>query len=97
MRLDAKTLAQLKATNRITMREREDPRRSQSFDCAAPVPTGCSTPRFDAQRYPCEGELLRTSNPPQRYITFRLDHTRYESLVAVTDSPPRIVQLQMAK
>lgn len=94
--LDAKTLAQLKTTNPDHYARAQKILAAASQLCR-PGPDQVQYARFAAQDISCEGELLRTSNPPQRYITFRLDHTRYESLVAVTDSPPRIVQLQMAK
>ncbi len=46
---------------------------------------------LDARDVSCEQMLLRTSNPPKRQITFRLDDVRYIALVAVTDDPPRLV------
>jgi hypothetical protein len=47
--------------------------------------------RFDAKDISCARMLLRTSNPPKREISFRLDDTRYIALVAVTDDPARLV------
>lgn len=47
--------------------------------------------RFGAQDFTCERMLLKTSNPPKRYVTFRLDQTRYAALVPVTDDPPRLI------
>jgi hypothetical protein len=94
--LDARSLAQLRATNP------DHYARAQRILAAAnqlcrPGPDQVQYARFDAQDISCDGDLLRTSNPPRRYITFRLDNTRYESLVAITDDRPRIVQLQLAK
>ena len=47
--------------------------------------------KFDAQDIYCADMLLKTSNPPQRQISFTLDATRYIALVAVTDDPPRVM------
>jgi hypothetical protein len=47
--------------------------------------------KFDAKNITCAGMLLRTSNPPKRQLSFRLDDTQYIALVAVTDDPPKIV------
>ena len=48
----------------------------------------------DAAGFSCAPMLLRTSNPPKRQITFRLDDTRYVALVTVTDDPPQLVSAQ---
>jgi hypothetical protein len=47
-----------------------------------------------AQDFKCTDSLLRTSNPPKRQITFRLDTTRYVALVVMTDDPPRLVPVR---
>jgi len=47
--------------------------------------------RFGASELACDRMLLKTSNPPKRYITFTLDRTRYAALVTVTGDRPRLV------
>jgi hypothetical protein len=34
---------------------------------------------------------VKTSNPPKREISFRLDDTRYVALVTLTEDPPKLV------
>jgi hypothetical protein len=45
----------------------------------------------DAKDVSCTRMLLRTSNPPKRDLSFRLDNTTYIALVTLTDDPPRLV------
>jgi len=45
----------------------------------------------DAKDVSCTQMLLRTSNPPKRDLSFRLDNTTYIALVTLTDDPPRLV------
>ncbi len=47
--------------------------------------------RFDAKNISCARALLKTSNPPKRQLSFRLDDTQYIALVTVTDDPPKLV------
>lgn len=47
--------------------------------------------KFDAKDISCVVSLIRTSNPPKREISFRLDDTRYIALVTLTDDPPKLV------
>jgi hypothetical protein len=47
--------------------------------------------KFDAKNIACIRSLIKTSNPPKRQISFRLDSTEYIALVTLTDDPPRIV------
>lgn len=47
--------------------------------------------RFDAKNISCAQTLLKTSNPPKRQLSFRLDDTQYIALVTVTDDPPKLV------
>ena len=47
--------------------------------------------KFDAKNISCLRSLIRTSNPPKRQISFRLDDTQYVALVTLTDDPPRLV------
>jgi hypothetical protein len=47
--------------------------------------------KFDARNISCIRSLIRTSNPPKREISFRLDDTQYIALVTLTDDPPRLV------
>jgi len=44
-----------------------------------------------AKDFSCIRSLLKTSNPPKRQISFRLDDTYYVALVTLTDDPPRLV------
>jgi hypothetical protein len=46
---------------------------------------------FDARNVSCLRSILKTSNPAKREISFRLDHTKYIALVALTDDPPKLV------
>jgi hypothetical protein len=56
-----------------------------------PQPGELEFAKFDAKNISCAGMLLRTSNPPKRQLSFRLDDTQYIALVVVTDDPPKIV------
>jgi hypothetical protein len=56
-----------------------------------PGPLDMYFARFEARDISCDGMRFRTSNPPKRQISFKLDATRYIALVAVTDQPPRLV------
>jgi hypothetical protein len=47
--------------------------------------------KFDAKNISCIRTLLKTSNPPKREISFRLDDTQYVALVTLTDDPPKLV------
>jgi hypothetical protein len=47
--------------------------------------------RFDAKHISCARALLKTSNPPKRQLSFRLDATQYIALVTVTDDPAKLV------
>ena len=47
--------------------------------------------QFDAKNISCAQMLLRTSNPPKRQLSFRLDDTQYVALIAITDDPPKLV------
>jgi hypothetical protein len=47
--------------------------------------------RFAAKNVSCVQALFRTSNPPKRNLSFRLDNTQYSALVTVTDDPPKPV------
>jgi hypothetical protein len=56
-----------------------------------PKPGEVEYARFDAKDISCARMLLRTSNPPKRELSFRLDDTNYVALVTVTDDPPKLV------
>jgi hypothetical protein len=56
-----------------------------------PGPASVQFAKSAAREVSCADMLLRTSNPPKRQITFRLDDTRYIALVTLTDDPPRLV------
>src|ERR1700730_80497 len=47
--------------------------------------------KFDAKNIACIRSLIKTSNPPKRESSFRLDDTQYIALVTLTDDPPRLV------
>jgi hypothetical protein len=47
--------------------------------------------KFDAKNIACARSLIKTSNPPKRQISFRLDSTEYIALVTLTDDPARLV------
>jgi hypothetical protein len=47
--------------------------------------------KYDAKNVSCVRMLLRTSNPPKRDLSFRLDDTKYIALVTITDDPPKLV------
>jgi hypothetical protein len=88
--LDDATLAKLRTTNPNHYA------RAQKIFAAArelckPGPPEVTFAKSDARDVSCSKMLLRTSNPPKREITFRLDDTRYIALVAMTEDPPRLV------
>jgi hypothetical protein len=56
-----------------------------------PGPLDVYFARFEAKDISCDGMLFKTSNPPKRSISFKLDDTRYIALVTVTDQPPKLV------
>jgi len=56
-----------------------------------PQPGELEYTKFEAKNISCARVLLRTSNPPKRQLSFRLDDTQYIALVAVTDDPPKLV------
>ena len=47
--------------------------------------------KFGAKNISCARSLVKTSNPPKRELSFRLDDTQYIALVTLTDDPPRLV------
>ena len=53
--------------------------------------------QVDAKNISCEQLLLRTSNPPKRQLSFRLDDTKYIALVAITDDPPKLIAASSPK
>jgi hypothetical protein len=88
--LDNAALAKLRTTNP------DHYARAQKVFAAArelckPGPPQVTFAKSDARDVSCSQMLLRTSNPPKREITFRLDDTRYIALVAMTEDPPRLV------
>ena len=60
-----------------------------------PGPETVNFASFQADDIACNGAILRTSNPPKREISFRLDDTRYLALVTVTDLEPRAVRVPL--
>jgi hypothetical protein len=91
IRLDGPaSLAQLRATNPLHYQ-----RALKIIDAANELcrPHAGETvyARFDAKNVSCTRALLRTSNPPKRDLSFRLDNTQYIALVTVTDDPPKLV------
>jgi hypothetical protein len=53
--------------------------------------------RFDGADPRCLAMLWKTSNPPKKQLTFKLDDVRYIALVSVTDNPARIVKAEGSK
>ncbi len=60
-----------------------------------PGPETVNFASFQADDIACDGALLRTSNPPKREISFRLDDTRYLALVTVADIAPRAIRVPL--
>jgi len=90
IRLDTPAeLAWLRATNPDHYARAAHVMAAANFLCppAAPKLQDAELGRSDAA---C-ALLLRTSNPPKREITFRLDGIRYAALVAITADPPKPV------
>ena len=58
-----------------------------------PKPGEVSYARFDARDISCSEMLVKTSNPPKRQISFKLDDTHYIAVVVITDDPARLVQV----
>jgi len=44
----------------------------------------------DLRSFTC-GMLLKTSNPPKRQVSFRLDDVHYVALVTITDAQPELI------
>jgi hypothetical protein len=87
---DAASLAELRAANPVHYA------RAQKILAAAnqlcrPTAGEVEYAKFDAKNISCLRSLIKTSNPPKRQISFRLDDTQYIALVTLTDDPPRLV------
>ena len=84
------SLAQLRATNPIHYQ-----RALKIIDAAnelcRPKAGELEYAKFDAKNISCARALLKTSNPPKRQLSFRLDDTQYIALVTVTDDPAKLV------
>ncbi len=84
------SLAELRAANPIHYQ-----RALKIIDAAnelcRPEPGKVEYTKLDAKNISCARLFLRTSNPPKRQLSFRLDDTQYIALVAVTDDPPKLV------
>ena len=90
IRLDtAAELAQLRATNPDHYARAAHVIAAANFLCPPAAPK-LQYAELDRSGAVCE-LLLRTSNPPKREITFRLDGIRYAALVAITADPPKPV------
>lgn len=89
----ASSLARLRATNptHFALAQRII---SAANQLCRPGPDEVLPARLHARDFSCARMLLKTSNPPKREITFRLDDTRYIALVVVTDDPPRLVAVK---
>jgi len=87
---DAAELAQLRATNPDHYVRAERILAAANRLCH-PGAERVQPARFGARELACDRMLLKTSNPPKRYITFTLDQTRYAALVTVTDDPPKLI------
>lgn len=49
--------------------------------------------RFQASDISCEQMLLKTSNPPKKQLTFKLDDTLYLALVTMTDAAGKVMPI----
>jgi hypothetical protein len=88
--LDDSALAELRAANPVHYA------RAQKILAAAnelcrPTAGKVEYAKFDAKNISCINMLIKTSNPPKRQISFRLDDTQYIALVVLTDDPARVV------
>jgi len=52
--------------------------------------TGVIPAKFDAEDIYCAQSLWLTSNPPKRYLQFRIEDTVYSALVAVRDTRAKL-------
>ena len=91
VRLDGpESLAQLRATNPLHY-ARAQKILDAANELCRPTAGEVEYAWFNARDINCLRSFLRTSNPPKREISFRLDDTQYIALVTVTDDPPKLV------
>jgi hypothetical protein len=87
---DAASLAELRATNPGHYARAQKILAAANHLCR-PTAGEVEYAKFDAKNISCIRSLVKTSNPPKREISFRLDDTQYVALVTLTDDPPRLV------
>jgi hypothetical protein len=88
--LDEAALARLRITNPnhyVRARKVMD----AANELCKPGPAELTFTQAGARQVACKRVLLKTSNPPKREISFRLDQTRYVAVVVITDDPARLV------
>ena len=89
--LDEQALAQLQAANPNHYAQVRRILAAANYLCRPRDPDAYLAKKLGAQDPSCTRMTLRTSNPPQWQIGFRLDDTHYAARVVITDDPPRVV------
>ena len=84
------SLAELRATNPAHYARAQKILAAANHLCR-PAKGEVDYAKFDAKNISCIRSLIKTSNPPKREISFRLDDTQYIALVTLTEDPPRLV------
>jgi hypothetical protein len=84
------SLAQLRATNPVHYARAQKILAAANHLCR-PTAGEVQYADFGAKDISCARSLVKTSNPPKREISFRLDDTRYVALVVLTDNPAKLV------
>jgi hypothetical protein len=87
---DSASLAQLRTTN-PTHYARAQKIIDAANQLCRPTAAEVEYAKFDAKNISCIRTLVKTSNPPKRQISFRLDDTVYIALVTLTDDPPKLL------
>lgn len=89
--LDERALEQLRTSNPSHYARAQEILAAANYLCR-PTAGEVEYAKLGAKNVSCLDDLVRTSNPPKREISFRLDDTQYVALVVLTDDPPRLVQ-----
>lgn len=89
--LDERTLEQLRSSNPSHYARAQKILAAANHLCR-PTAGEVDYAKLGAKDVSCLQYLVKTSNPPKREISFRLDDTQYVALVVLTDDPPRLVQ-----
>ncbi len=87
----AADLEQLRATN-LAHYLRAEKILAAANEICRPKPDQTFLARFDADPY-CLAMLWKTSFPPKKQLSFRLDDVRYVALVTVAGSPGKVVKI----